>query len=148
MATVDVNLTLDAPIEAVFEHLVDHARYETFEGVRGSVLVREGTDERNGEGAQRKITLAATTLWEDIVGFARPTLLEYKIVRARPPLVRHVLGRVALEDVGGQTKVRWTSEFYVRLPVVRRIIEPKLVKAFHTAFTSMLREIERRVNKA
>ncbi|GAB4566178.1 MAG: hypothetical protein Tsb0020_17640 [Haliangiales bacterium] len=71
MVKVEVNELLAAPIDAVFERLVDHEGYASYAGVKSATLTRTGRDEPNGVGAQRRIALSAVVLWEDIVGFER-----------------------------------------------------------------------------
>jgi hypothetical protein len=141
---VEVEELLRAPIEAVFDHLVDHENYASFEGVSSSTLTRVGERERNGVGAQRKVRLGAAVLWEDIVGFERPTLLEYRIVKLLPPIVRHVLGRVSLTPTSEGTRVIWTSVFEARIPLLGRVLEPMFAAKFDAGFRTMLREMERR----
>jgi hypothetical protein len=141
---IEVEELLRAPIEGVFEQLVDHENYASFEGVSSSRLTRPGERERNGLGAQRRVRLGAALLWEDIVGFERPTLLEYRIVKMMPPLIRHVLGRVSLSATSEGTRAVWTSELEVRVPGIRRVIEPVLARKFDAGFREMLREMARR----
>jgi uncharacterized protein YndB with AHSA1/START domain len=141
---VEVEEVLRAPIERVFEQLVDHENYASFDGVSSSTLTRAGADERNGVGAQRRVRLGAVLLWEDIVAFERPTLLEYRIVTMLPPVVRHVLGRVSLTPCDEGTRAVWTSEFEVRVPGLARLLEPKLAKQFDAGFRAMLQEMARR----
>jgi hypothetical protein len=141
---IEVEELLRAPIDAVFEQLVDHENYASFDGVSSSTLTRVGERERNGVGAQRRVRLGAAVLWEDIVGFERPTLFEYRIVKMRPPLIRHVLGRVRLTETSAGTRVVWTSELEVLLPLVGRLLEPKIAVQFDAGFRAMLREMERR----
>jgi hypothetical protein len=144
MIKIEVDELLIAPIEAVFDQLADHDNYASFDGVSSSKLVRVGARERNGVGAQRRVRLGAAVLWEDIVGFERPTLLEYRIVKMQPPLIRHVLGRVRLTQTSEGTRAVWTSELEVRVPVVGRVLEPVLASKFDAGFRAMLREMERR----
>lgn len=147
MIKIEVEELLRAPIEAVFEQLVDHENYASFEGVSSSRLTRPGVGERNGLGAQRRVRLGGAILWEDIVGFERPTLFEYKIVKMLPPLIRHVLGRVSLTATNEGTRAVWTSELEVRVPGIRRVVEPLLARKFDAGFRAMLREMERRATR-
>jgi uncharacterized protein YndB with AHSA1/START domain len=139
---VEVEELLRAPIDSVFDQLTDHENYASFHGVSSSTLTRTGERERNGVGAQRRIRLGAAVLWEDIVAFERPTLLEYRIVKMLPPIVRHVLGRVRLTKTSEGTRVVWTSEFEAR--VLGRVLEPMFAAKFDAGFRAMLREMERR----
>jgi hypothetical protein len=144
---IEVDELLRAPIDAVFEQLVDHENYASFDGVSSSKLTRTGERERNGVGAQRRVRLGAAVLWEDIVAFERPTLLEYRIVKMRPPVLRHVLGRVRLSQTSEGTRVVWTSEFELRVPLIAGVLEPRLAVKFDAAFRAMLREMERRAGR-
>ncbi|KIG16333.1 hypothetical protein DB30_04793 [Enhygromyxa salina] len=146
MVRVEVNELLPAPIDALFERLVDHESYASYDGVSTSTLTRCGDQERNGAGAQRRVRLGAVVLWEDIVAFERPTLMEYRIVKVRPPLIRHLLGRVSLAAEGQGTRVIWVSEFEVRIPGLGRLFEPKLGADFDHAFRAMLHEMARRAS--
>lgn len=148
MIKIEVDEFLRAPIDAVFEQLVDHENYASFDGVSSSKLTRRGDVERNGIGAQRRVRLGAAVLWEDIVGFERPTLFEYRIVKMMPPLIRHVLGRVSLSSTGEGTRVVWTSELELRVPGIRWVIEPQLARKFDAGFRAMLQEMERRASVA
>ncbi|PRP90363.1 SRPBCC family protein [Enhygromyxa salina] len=144
MVRVEVNELLAAPIDALFERLVDHESYASYAGVSSATLTRAGHEARNGAGAQRRVRLGAVVLWEDIVAFERPTLMEYRIVKVRPPLVRHLLGRVSLSPEGEGTRVVWVSEFEVRIPGLGRVLEPRLRAEFDGAFRAMLHEMARR----
>ncbi len=144
MVEIIVIELLHAPIDRLFEQLVDHENYSSFAGVSSSTLTRPGIGERNGVGAQRRIRLGAVVFWEDIVGFERPSLLEYRIVTMRPPLVRHVIGRVKLSSTPEGTRVVWTSEFEVRVPGLGRLLEPKFAAKFAAGFRAMLREMGQR----
>jgi hypothetical protein len=144
---VEVEELLHAPIDAVFAQLVDHENYASFDGVSSSKLTRAGVGERNGVGAQRRVRLGAAVLWEDIVGFERPTLFEYRIVKMMPPLVRHVLGRVSLSTTSDGTRVVWTTEFHVRVPLLGGVLERKFAAKFDSGFRGMLREMESRAGR-
>ena len=100
------------------------------------------TQHDQSHDTKREIGLKCVMLWEDVVGFERPNLLEYRIVKMRPPLIKHVIGRVRLEAQGEQTAVHWTSEFKVRIPILAYFLEPKLQANFTSAFGKMLDEIE------
>ena len=55
MARIDLDKTLAAPIDDVFELLSDHAGYTRFRGFSNAELVRAGATERNGVGALRRL---------------------------------------------------------------------------------------------
>ncbi|MYL28097.1 MULTISPECIES: SRPBCC family protein [Halomonadaceae] len=146
MQTIVVERTINAPIEQVFDLLSDHANYKQFDGIRDSWLVKEGPGERNGNGAVRRIDLGAVWFEEEISNFHRPTSMDYRILRSRPP-IEHESGEIRLEETEQGTRVTWTSVFRIRIPVVGRVLSPLAAKAGTKAFGSMLKAIDRRLAK-
>ncbi len=121
MRTIHVTRTIPATPEAVFDVLADHAGYARFPGVRKATLVRHGSLEPNGVGALRAMDLGVAWFEEEITGFERPTRLDYRIVRSRPP-VDHEGGSLTLTPVPGGVEVSWTSTFHVRVPLVGSLV--------------------------
>lgn len=142
MVKIDLQKTLNAPIDKVFELLTDHGNYQQFRGIDESELLREGKTEKNGLGAQRRIKAGPVTFFEDITEFERPTLFEYRIVKMRPPILNHLLGRVELTAQGDKTEVRWLSDSVVRIPLLGRLVDKRLSADGHKAFSGILRAIE------
>ena len=136
---VRVENTVDVPREALFAVLSDHAGYDRFPGITGSELIQPGTQERNGLGAVRRIRLGGpTVLDEEIVAYDAPNSFEYRITRARPLPLHHTLGRVEFIAIDpNHTKVVWTSEFDIPVPIVGRSIgkylEGRLSRGFKAA---------------
>ena len=81
---------------------------------------------------------------EEIVVFERPSVFEYRIVRARPFPVNHTLGRVELEALEpNRTKVTWTSTFEVAVPIVGKRIGNHAASQFAKAFRSTIQAAEK-----
>ena|SRR5690625_1197214 len=144
MAMTTVQRRLQAPIDAVFGQLADHAGYARIPDVALAELTRPGSDDPNGVGAQRHLKLGGTEVWEDIVGFERPTLMEYRIVRMKPNILRHELGRITLTEAAGETDVTWTSQFHVAIPLLGRFLEKRIDARFRLLFGRMLDHAEQR----
>lgn len=144
MVNIEVTRSLNAPIEDVFAMLTDHANYKQFRGIIDSELVREGRAEKNGLGAQRRIKAKGVEFYENVVGFERPVLFEYLIVKMSPPILKHLVGRVELSENNGKTDVRWVSESKVRIPLVGGFLGKRLAAEGHKAFDSILRSIEQK----
>lgn len=106
--------------------------------------MKEGTEEPNGNGAVRRIDLGAVWFEEEISNFNRPTSMDYRILRSRPP-IEHESGQIRLEETAQGTRVTWTSVFRIRIPVVGRVLSPFAAKAGTKAFGSMLKAIDRRL---
>lgn len=139
MPTIQVEETVNVGREALFDVLTDHEKSDRFRGVQSCTLIQEGTHERNGLGAVRRVKLGGPALLDEaIVVFERPEVYEYRIVRSRPFPIKHTLGRVELEALGAnRTKVTWTSTFEVSVPVVGKRIgnhaAPQFARLFRSA---------------
>jgi uncharacterized protein YndB with AHSA1/START domain len=121
--SVRVQRRLDAPPEAVFEILADHARYDRFEGVRRAELVRPGERDRNGLGAVRWVWLGPLRFEEEITAFEPPTRLDYRIRKIKGLPFRHQGGSIRLAPADGGTDAVWTSSFEIPIPVVGALLD-------------------------
>jgi uncharacterized protein YndB with AHSA1/START domain len=142
MRTIRVEKLLHAPAERVFDVLADHEGYVRFPGVKSATLTRTGTAERNGVGAVRQIDLGAARFEEEIVAFERPNLLEYRIIRSRPP-IEHELGRLRFTPRPDGVEVIWTSTFRVKVPVIGGLLTLVAVRTMASAFDRVLATTEK-----
>jgi uncharacterized protein YndB with AHSA1/START domain len=142
MRTLTVTRVIPAPREAVFEAFTDHERLSEVLGVRSCTLSKHGATEKNGLGAVREVDCGPLLgFTEEIVGFDRPSRMEYKIIGARPPM-DHDYGQVDFIEVPGGTKVTWTT----RLGVRRRpgfLWDQWLYTTLAVAFRLTLRAVEK-----
>jgi uncharacterized protein YndB with AHSA1/START domain len=141
MYTIHLERTLRAPAERVFDVLADHAGYVRFPWVRSAKVVRPGTLEPNGKGAIREIQIGPAWFQEEITAFERPTRLEYRILRSRPPIA-HQLGRLTFTPVAEGVRVAWTSTFQVTLPLVGRLVSALGTRMMSNLFDDALRLTE------
>lgn len=143
MQTVVVTRTIHAPIADVFEEFIDHERLADLPMVLSAKVVTPGTTEKNGLGAVRVVDGGLLRLREEIVGFQRPTLMEYRILDTWPVESRHELGRVEFAEVPGGTTVTWTTVFGLRN---RRLAlaEPAFALAFRSIFAMTLGQVAKR----
>lgn len=141
MGTISVQRTIPAPIDIVFDEYTDHVRLADLPLVLSARLEREGTTERNGLGAVRRVNAGVMQLREEITAFERPHLMEYRITWSRPAL-QHDLGRVELTEVPGGTHVQWTSVSSLRLLGGR--LDPVLRGVLTRTFATTLRQVEQR----
>ena len=112
MRTVRVERTIHSAPEEVFEMLTDHAGYARFRGVRSAELVREGTRERNGEGAMRRLVIGPVRFEEEIVGFNAPRRMDYVIRDMNLPF-SHEGGTISVDPKENGAQVVWESTFGV-----------------------------------
>ncbi|QSP94820.1 SRPBCC family protein [Marinobacter salinisoli] len=143
MFRIHVEQVLAKDIDAVFQAISDHARYDRFPGVDKSLLVEEGNEERNGEGALRIIGAGRLELTERITRFQRPNRMDYRIEQSSPLPVRHTRGEILLRPEGDRTRVTWISEGHVTVPLLGRVLDRVAERSFTKAFRSLLKAIER-----
>ena len=142
MSTIDLDKTLAAAIDDVFELLSDHAGYTRFRGFSTAELVREGTEERNGVGALRRLVVRPLRFEEEITAFDRPTRMDYVIRKVNIPL-RHDGGTIALSPAASGTRVQWRSTFTVPIPVVGGALGAILAVSIRRGFVRLLDDVDR-----
>jgi uncharacterized protein YndB with AHSA1/START domain len=132
--SIRVERRLDAPPEAVFEIVADHARYDRFDGIRRSELIEPGDSDPNGLGAVRWIWLGPLRFEEEITAFDPPRRFDYLIRHVKPLPFRHEGGSIRLEPDGTGTNAVWTSSFEIPIPVIGgamdRIFKRQLERGF------------------
>lgn len=144
MQTITVTRTIKAPIEKIFDLIADHANYKDFPGIRDSKLVREGTKDRNGVGAVREIDAGKAWFQEEITAYERPTRLDYRIVKARPP-IDHKGGTVRLEAMPEGTVVTWLTTLRIDLPLIGGLLTKIMAPQLERGLAGTLKHIERRL---
>ena len=142
MARIDLDKSLTAPIDEVFELLTDHASYTRFRGFKTAELLREGTPDRNGVGALRRLVAGPLSFTEEITAFERPTRMDYVIREVNIPL-EHDGGSIVLLQDGAGTRVHWTSVFTMPVPVVGGATGAGLAVAIRRGFVRLLDDIDR-----
>jgi len=145
MPTVEVTRIIQAPREAVFDVLADHANYDRFRGSRRSELVKEGEPAPNGVGALRRILIGPLRFDEEITAYERPSRLDYLIVGLNVSF-DHDGGQIRLSEVAGATRVDWTSTFRIPIPVIGRVQEFAWAPILRRGFRRVLEDVERMVS--
>lgn len=127
MFYIKVEKLINKPAAVVFDFLADHENYSKFPGVDKSELLEQGTSEKNGLGALRKVVLGGITLEERITAFEKPTRLHYLIEKSSPLPFRHDVGEVQLLEEGDKTRVIWISEGHINIPIIGNLIFDKII---------------------
>ena len=142
MAQIELDKTLAAPPDDVFELLSDHAGYKRFRGFTTAELLREGTEEQNGVGALRLLAVRPLRFEEEITAFERPTRMDYVIRKVNLP-IEHEGGTIELSPAGAGTRVLWRSTFHVNVPVAGGAVGGLLAAALRRGFIRLLDDIDR-----
>jgi uncharacterized protein YndB with AHSA1/START domain len=120
MRRVEVERTLAAPPEVVFDRFNDHAGWSDWAGAGKVSLVREGSPDRDGVGCVRAFE-SAMGLQEEVIEFDPPRRMAYRIARGGFPITRH-RGEVRFEPHPDGTRLVWSVDFASRLPFSERAI--------------------------
>ncbi|MBW2235088.1 MAG: SRPBCC family protein [Deltaproteobacteria bacterium] len=104
---------LDAPPEAVFAALADHAglaRWSPFAMER----LEAGNPDPNGLGALRRVRMGPLAFDERVISWDPPHHYTYTVEKG--PLVRRHRGDVQVRRDGDRTRVRWAIQIGLALP--------------------------------
>jgi uncharacterized protein YndB with AHSA1/START domain len=113
MRTVDLERTIQAPIDDVFEWLTDATNFQRAPLIiRRVTLVRPGNIAEHGVGAVRLLVTPLLRITEEIVEYEPPYRMRYRVLHSVPPL-RYQAGCMTFEATDSGTHVRWHSEFEV-----------------------------------
>src|SRR4051812_18756189 len=103
--TVTATATVLKPVEHVWSVLSDHEGMSSWGPGLKVTLVEEGTTERNGLGAVRRIDAPgpAPAIVEEVVAFDAPTTFGYRAKAGVP--FKNYSGLVTLSPAGTGTKI-------------------------------------------
>jgi uncharacterized protein YndB with AHSA1/START domain len=142
MPSFELERTIRASIDTVWDVLTDHRAYVKWAGIDESKLDREGTPDPNGKGAVRFIRKGPISIREEIVASEKPRTFSYTIVSGPP--VRDYLAVVTLTEAGKDTRVRWTVRFDPKIPFTGFALKPVVKKVVSDLLVGAAREAERR----
>jgi hypothetical protein len=137
LPTITVVENLPAPPDKLFEVLCDYENYHRITAAK-SRLVRRGTQEKNGVGAVRELRAGSAWFHEEIVGFKRPQLIEYRVIASRPA-IEHDIGRICLEPWQGGTRATWTTTLRISTPLIGVLLTPLFMRQLRNGFSSTLK---------
>jgi len=144
MFGINVNLSLNVPIDYLFEAISEHGAYTRFKAVRYAAVVEPGNTEHNGLGALREIHVGPLQFMERITVFERPNRMDYHIEASKPVSMQHDVGSIMLTLLSNsQTQVIWQSQGHIKIPLLGWLIDKKFTIDGSKGFTSILKQIER-----
>lgn len=110
-----------APVEKVWEALADHEGMASWGPGMKVALATEGSAERNGVGAVRRISAPGPgpTVVEEITRFEPGRALGYKALSGVP--FKNYAGEVELTPAGDGTRIAWTITADQRVPLAERL---------------------------
>jgi hypothetical protein len=122
MNKVHVSQIYDVDLETVFNAISDHESFLSGGGLK-CILLEEGKQHRNGDGAIRKVISKKLTFIESIFEFEKNLRYSYLIQSTEPSYpLRHKKGWLDFTYKNGKTQVDWHSHFEISIPIVGSII--------------------------
>lgn len=120
MATTTASSTVNRTSEHVWEVLVDHEGMSSWGPGLAVSLQTEGTPERNGLGAVRKISAPGPmpAIVEEVVAFVPNKTFGYRALAGVP--FKNYGGTVTLTPQGSATRIDYSITLDERLPVVEK----------------------------
>ncbi len=143
MPEVKVDLTIDAPIETVWETVVDVESYQnTMDTVRWVKIV-ERRDKRVRCAAWSVLLKGSILEWEEEEHLDLAAhRIEFRQLRGD---LEHFDGRWVLEAAGAErTTVLFEVVFEIGIPLLAEMLNPVAQRSLQENCTEMLRGIERR----
>lgn len=116
---VTSHTTVAAPIETVWDKLIDHVGMSQWGPGITVTMDKHGTDDPNGVGAVRRIASPGPgpDIVEEVVAFEPPHLLRYKALSGTP--FPGYAGEVRLTSAGSGTRISYTISSTARFALVK-----------------------------
>jgi len=141
MQHVEVERTIAAPIEKVWSRYTDHVSWTEWAGMGKVHLEREGTPAPNGVGCVRVISSGGVKVFEEVLSFAAPQRMTYRVVRGGLPIRKH-LGEVVFASQGNATKITWRCEFESRIPGLGLPFRLLITRLFRSALAGLAKQLQ------
>ena len=126
--------TIKRPLAEAWAVLADHEGMSAWGPGIKVTLSTEGSPDRNGVGAVRRISTPGPTptIVEEITAFEPTRYLAYRALSGVP--LRDYRGEVELTDQDGQTFVQYTVHADSRLPLVEKAMVKGIAKGLLSSF--------------
>lgn len=123
---VHIERDLDAPPEAVFDHLAEHENLAALFGVQVK-RIKDGDDgSRNGVGSARELKIGPLPAFEETTTrYERPELIEYKITRGG--MLKDHVGIMKFSPTpSGGTRLDYRIRVITKVPGLSPVVAKKL----------------------
>src|SRR5688572_1027204 len=127
MATIKNEITIDAPIEKIWNSLTDLELLDKYDPtVKKSILI---SDEKTGIGAKRKVHMRDGKNWfdEKITVFKTNEALTYQLTDCSFP-VKGLKHSYSFEKIGNQTKVKQIMEYTVKFGLFGKLLDALMIR--------------------
>ena len=146
MHTITVRRLIAAPIDVVFDWLVDANNYRAMPGVIRVHTHPDTVAEPNGVGALREITNLAMKVTEEITAYDRPRHLGY-VFRSSIPPMEHDGATMSFRETSGATEVSWTTKLELKTPVLSRLLTRMYLLSLAIGMRMLFRAADRTLTR-
>lgn len=147
MQTLTVTRTIAAPIEDVFDWLVNCENYRGVPGVLRSEVAVPGDPPSSGVGAERVVVTPGMRLRERVTGNERPHRFTYRLLETTPKM-RHEHGEMRFHEVPGGTEVVWSTTLEAVAPFGEHLATRVLLATVRVGFSGVLRACARKLERS
>lgn len=127
MATIQNEITINAPIEKIWDALTDLELLEKYDPtVKKSTLI---SSEKTNIGAKRKVDMLDGKNWfeEKITVFKPNEVLAYELTACSFPIHR-LKHSYSFQRMGGQTKVKQVMEYTVKFGLLGKLLDALMIR--------------------
>lgn len=150
MIKVDTSVTINAPIDFVWNALTHHEGMVKWPDFHSVKILKKGTPHPDGLGCIRKVEAKGLKVTESITKFDAPHQMDYLVSEINHPII-HKGGTISLTETSDGIVVSWTSKFEMKSknPIIKFIGGKLLVaqgtKGFKKALDWVKKDIESKV---
>lgn len=127
MATINNDITIDAPIDKIWDILTDLELLEKYDPtVKKSTLI---STVKSGIGAKRKVYMLDGKNWfdEKITVFQPTEALTYQLTECSFP-IKGLQHSYSFEKIGNQTKVKQVMEYTVKFGLFGKLLDSIMIR--------------------
>ncbi|HVQ84902.1 MAG TPA: SRPBCC family protein [Mycobacterium sp.] len=135
MVEIDVERTIDAPAERVFDWLADPVNLAAAPLARKAGWAKDSPT--SGAGGVREVVGVGTWFREDITAYDRPRSYSYLIVRSFPPF-NHEGGTLTFTASGDGTRVHWHSNYTHPARAGGKLLERVTYRLLRSSYAAIL----------
>jgi uncharacterized protein YndB with AHSA1/START domain len=136
MQNVEVTRTFSATPEQVWNVYNDHAGWKSWAGISHSSLDVEGSPDKNGTGAVRRLGSYGFDAHEEILDFDPPMRMTYRVLKGGLGMKNH-LGEVLFEPAGNGTRITWRCRFDSKIPGLGWMMRLIVIRVFRDALDGL-----------
>jgi uncharacterized protein YndB with AHSA1/START domain len=134
MVEIHLEQTIAAPVEKVFDWMIDPANLAAAPLVRKAAWAESSTGP--GAGAVREVRGVGTSFREEITAYDRPHSYSYLIVRSIPPF-NHEGGTLTFTASGNGTRVDWLTNYTHPIWAGGKLLEAVTRRLLRSSFLSL-----------